>query len=156
MTRLTLHPTADTGGFANPTHYTFGDYLSDKGYLTFSKTKRVLDPYIRMNLFSSAKFSEKKYEEDKEKLLGYYNSLGFRDANIVKDTQYYNSKGNMNIDIKVDEGHKYYFGNITWRGNTKYPDSLLTVILAIKRGDTYNLDLLNKNWANLFLRKAVT
>jgi len=144
MTRLTLHPTADTGGFANPTHYTFGDYLSDKGYLTFSKTKRVLDPYIRMNLFSSAKFSEKKYEEDKEKLLGYYNSLGFRDANIVKDTQYYNSKGNMNIDIKVDEGHKYYFGNITWRGNTKYPDSLLTVILAIKRGDTYNLDLLNK------------
>lgn len=144
MTRLTIHPTADTGGFANPTHYTFSDYLSDKGYLTFSKTKRVLDPYIRMNLFSSAKFSEKKYEEDKEKLLGYYNSLGFRDANIVKDTQYYNSKGNMNIDIKVDEGHKYYFGNITWRGNTKYPDSLLTVIMAIKKGDTYNLDLLNK------------
>lgn len=144
MTRITLHPTNDTGGLANPTHYTFSDYLADRGFLTFSKTKRVLDPYVRLKIFSSAKFSEKKYDEDKEKLLNYYNSLGFRDANIVKDTQYYNSKGNMNIDIKVDEGSKYYFGNITWRGNTKYSDSLLTVILGITKGDTYNLDLLNR------------
>jgi outer membrane protein insertion porin family len=144
MTRLTLFPTSDKGGFADPKRYTFQDYLSDQGFLSFTKTKKVLDPYVRLKLFTSAKFNEKKYGEDKDKLLDYYNGLGFRDADIVKDTQYYNNKGNMNIDIKLNEGHKYYFGNITWRGNTKYSDSLLNAILGINKGDIYNVDILNK------------
>ncbi len=144
MSRLTLFPTNDSGGIANPDRYTFSDYLGDKGFLSFSKTKQVLDPYVRIKLFTSAKFNDKKFEEDKEKLLEYYNSLGYRDATISKDTLYNNSKGNINIDIKVDEGNKYYFGDITWRGNTKYSDSLLTAVLAIKKGNIYNVDLLNK------------
>lgn len=144
MTRITLFPTSDTGGFVNPSRYTFSEYLRDKGFLSFTKTKHVLDPYIRLKLFSSAKFNDKKYEEDKEKVLNYYNSLGYRDAEIVKDTLYNNSKGNINIDLKVSEGKKYYFGNITWKGNTKYPDSLLTAFLGISKGDIYNIDLLNR------------
>lgn len=144
MTRITLFPTKDTAGFANPKQYTFGDYLRDKGLLIPSKTRRFLDPYVRLKFFSSSKFNEKKYEEDKEKIVDYYNSLGYRDAQIARDTQYYSPKGNMNLDLQVDEGHKYYFGNITWRGNTRYPDSLLTAIMGIKKGDTYNLDVLNK------------
>lgn len=144
MTRLTLYPAKDSGGLANPTHYTFSEYLSDKGYLTYSKTKLVLDPYVRLKLLSNAKFDEKKYEEDKEKVIDYYNSLGNRDAVIVDSKVYPNSKGNLNIDIKLDEGHKYYFGNISWKGNSKYSDSLLTVLLGIKKGDIYNAELLNK------------
>jgi outer membrane protein insertion porin family len=50
----------------------------------------------------------------------------------------------MNIDFKVDEGRKYYFGNITWKGNSKYSDSLLTVLLGISKGDIYNINILNK------------
>jgi outer membrane protein insertion porin family len=142
--RFTLFPTDDKGGFADPKHYTFKDYLADKGYFTFSKTRRVLDPYFRVKLLTSAKFSETKYADDKEKVLEYYNALGYRDASIEKDTLYHNAKGDLNIDIKVNEGHQYYFGNITWRGNTKYSDSLLTVILGIKKGDIYNVDILNK------------
>ncbi|MGV3595933.1 MAG: BamA/OMP85 family outer membrane protein, partial [Sediminibacterium sp.] len=73
-----------------------------------------------------------------------YNSLGHRDAVIEKDTVYYNKAGHLNIDIKMNEGRKYYFGNITWRGNTKYSDSVLTAIIGIRKGDIYNLDVLNK------------
>ena len=69
MTRITLFPTSDTGGFANPSRYTFQEYLRDKGFLSFTKTKHVLDPYIRLKLFSSAKFNDKKYEDDKQKLI---------------------------------------------------------------------------------------
>ncbi len=122
----------------------FKDYLRDAGPLSLSKTKEYLDPYFRFKLFSSAKFSDKKYEEDKERLLEYYNSLGYRDAVIVADTLISNKKGNLDIHVKVNEGSKYYFGNITWRGNTKYSDSILNYLLGIRRGDTYNLDLLNK------------
>ena len=78
------------------------------------------------------------------KLSDYYNSQGYRDAVIVSDTLFYNSKKQLNIAIKVDEGVKYYFGNITWKGNTKYPDTVLSLVLGIRKGDVYNLDILNK------------
>ncbi len=143
MMRLTLYPPRDSTGL-DPKKYTFSDYLSDKGFLSYSKTKKVLNPYVRLNL-AAAKFNEKKYGEDKDKIIDYYNSLGYRDAVIVADNPaQYNSKGNLVVSIKVAEGHKYYFGDITWQGNTKYSDSLLSVILGIKKGDIYNLDLLNK------------
>src|SRR5262249_21318290 len=106
--------------------------------------KEFVDPYFRFKLFSASKFNAQKYSADKEKILDYYNSQGYRDATIVEDTQYYNKKGQMDIDIKVEEGQKYYFGNIAWKGNTKYSDSVLNVILGIRKGDVYNLDILNK------------
>jgi outer membrane protein insertion porin family len=141
--RLTLYPVMDSGRIVIPKHYTFEEYMKEKGYLTFSKTKRVMDPYVRIK-FSSAKFDEKKYTEDKESILEFYNTLGYRDAIIDKDTVYSVGNGNLNIDLKMNEGRKYYFGNITWRGNTKYSDSILTTILGIRKGDIYNLDVLNK------------
>ncbi len=142
--RLTLYPPKNKGGFIKSTPYTFNDYLQDKGYLTYSLTKKVLDPYVRIKLFSGAKFDAKKYIDDKEKIIQFYNSIGHRDAVIEKDTLYYNTAGDKNIDIKINEGKKYYFGNITWKGNIKYNDSILTVILGIKKGDIYSLETLNK------------
>lgn len=141
--RLTLYPVMDSGRIVIPKHYTFEEYLKEKGFLTFSKTKRVLNPYVRIKL-SSAKFDEKKYNDDKESILEYYNTLGYRDAIIDKDTVYSVGNGHLNIDLKMNEGRKYYFGNISWRGNTKYSDSILTTILGIRKGDIYNLDVLNK------------
>ncbi|HYK43600.1 MAG TPA: POTRA domain-containing protein, partial [Parafilimonas sp.] len=68
-----------------------------------------------------------------------------RDAAIVQDTQYVAAKSNnMHIEIQLDEGHKYYFGNISWSGATKYSDSLLAALLGIKKGDIYNRDILDK------------
>src|SRR5690606_36723641 len=52
------------------------------------------------------------------------------------------SDQNLNIDRRVNEGKTYYFGDIKWSGNTKYSDSTLSELLGIKRGDTYNSDLL--------------
>ena len=144
MSKLTLHPEEIPSPYGQEGHVSLGSYLKDYGFLSPSKTKAFLDPYFRFKLFSSAKFDAKKYEEDKEKVLEYYNSLGYRDAQIVTDTQYYNKHGNLQVDLKVDEGQKYYFGNIAWRGNTKYSDSILSVILGIHKGDIYNVDILNK------------
>jgi len=141
--RMTLFPSFDKGYLVTPQRYKFQEYLKEHGYLTYSKTKKLLDPYIRLKL-SGAKFDEKKFIDDKESLLEYYNSLGFRDAIIDRDTVYHVRRGGLNIDIKVNEGHRYYFGNINWRGNTKFSDSVLTAILGIRKGDIYNLEVLNK------------
>ncbi len=144
MTKITLYPDTTQSPYGVNETTSFRDYLGDLGFLSFTKTREFLDPYFRFKLFSSAKFNESKYEEDKLKILEYYNSLGFRDAAIEKDTQYLNAKGNMNIDLKVNEGRRYYFGNIEWRGNTKYSDSILSLILGIQKGDIYNLETLNQ------------
>jgi outer membrane protein insertion porin family len=143
-TKITLYADTTKGPFGENKQPSFREYLSDMGFLSLTKTKEFLDPYFRFKLFSSAKFNEKKFEEDKEKVLEYYNSLGYRDAAIVDVQKKTNEKGNMRIDFKVDEGHQYYFGNIGWKGNTKYSDSILTILLGITKGDVYNLDILNK------------
>ncbi|HUZ57183.1 MAG TPA: POTRA domain-containing protein [Hanamia sp.] len=144
--RLTLLPLPDYNVYdsAKSNHLSFNEYLHENGYLVPSKTLELVDPYFRFKLLSSAKFNEKKYIEDKNKILDYYNSLGYRDAAIVDDTTYNDAKGNLDVAIKVSEGHRYYFGNIIWKGNTKYPDSILNLILGIKKGDIYNAEILNK------------
>jgi outer membrane protein insertion porin family len=141
MARISLYP-ADASTSAGAEKRSFGKYLSNFGFLSLSKTLDAVDPYFRYNFFSSSKFNQTKYEEDKQTLVGYYNTLGYRDASIERDSVYAGENGNLNIDVHVNEGHKYYFGDIEWRGNTKYSSEQLSQILSIKKGDVYNLELL--------------
>lgn len=144
MPRFTLYPISVKNPYGDTAKkLSFKEYINDAGFLSISKTKEIIDPYVRLKL-SSGKFSDKKFTEDKEHVLDYYNSQGYRDVVIVGDTAIYDIKNNLNIFLKVNEGSKYYFGDIVFKGNTKYSDSILNVILGIKKGDVYNLELLNK------------
>ncbi len=95
-------------------------------------------------IFTPSKFIPSKYAEDKKKLITYYNSQGYRDATIVSDTVYRHDDKTINVNLKLDEGKKYYFRNITWSGNYVRDSTLLTNVLGIKRGDVYNLEELEK------------
>jgi outer membrane protein insertion porin family len=142
--KLTLFPDSAMSPYGTVPKLSFKEFIRERGFLKPSKIKDYLDRTARFKLFASAKFNAKKYAEDKENILAHYNSLGYRDAVIEADTQTYNLKGKLNVSLRVNEGRKYYFGNTTWKGNTKYSDSILTVLLGIKKGDTYNLEVLNK------------
>jgi len=100
---------------------------------------------LRLRIFKNSKFVETSYEEDKQKLIAKYNSLGYRDAEIIKDSVYRHDENTISIDIHVSEGRKYYFRNITWIGNTKYTSEQLNQILRIKKGDVYNREVLETN-----------
>jgi outer membrane protein insertion porin family len=143
-TKFTIHPSKTASPFGENKSLTFAEYVKDFGFLSISKTKELIDPYFRFKLFSSAKFDRKKFEDDLQSVINYYNSLGYRDAQVTDTALYYGKDGNLQVDVKVSEGDKYYFGNIAWRGNTKYSDSLLTAFLGIHKGDVYNIDILNK------------
>lgn len=90
------------------------------------------------NPFNSGKLDEDNYEKDKKFLIAKYNEKGFRDAKITKDTTYRVGPKRMNVDITISEGHKYYFHNINWIGNSKYSTKTLNEVLAIKKGDVYD------------------
>lgn len=89
-------------------------------------------------IFTSSKYQEKLYNEDKLAIIDRYNELGYRDAKIVRDTVYDVNKKELKIEMEISEGPKYYFGNINFIGNTKYSTEMLNGILAIKKGDIYN------------------
>ena len=148
MPRISLHP-ADAATVYGGSERSFKKYLKNQGYLSLSKTLDALNPYFRWNIFAGSKFSPKKYEEDKNSLIAYYNSLGYRDAELVDDTTYFANNGNLNIELKIKEGRKYYFGDIKWKGNTKHSDSLLTLLLGIKKGDVYNQELLDSRLGSM-------
>jgi outer membrane protein insertion porin family len=73
-----------------------------------------------------------------------FNAEGLRDAAIVNDTVFMLDEKNMKIRIEINEGEKYYFGDIEWIGNSKYRSSFLDTVLGIKSGDLYNKDLFNQ------------
>ncbi len=99
---------------------------------------------FKFRIFKGSKMIKNNYEDDKALIIGKYNSLGYRDAKIVKDSIYSVDDGLINVNITVDEGPKYYFRKISWIGNTIYSSEDLGRILGIKRGDTYNKERLNK------------
>ncbi len=95
--------------------------------------------------FLSAKFIQEEYEKDKEKLMAHYSKIGHRDARILRDSVYVIKKGgreHLRVEIDLQEGHTYYFGNIAIKGNSVYTDKKLRDVLGIRKGDVYNEDLL--------------
>ena len=99
-------------------------------------------------LFGSGKFTNEKYEGDKEKLVSKMRDKGYREAEIVFDTIKKHSDRAIDIEMKIHEGPKYYFGNITFVGNAKYPTSVLKQILRIEKGDVFSEEKLEKTLRN--------
>lgn len=97
-----------------------------------------------MRIFSRSKFNRTAYERDKQAIIYKYNEVGLRDAYIIKDSVYDIDEKHMGIDIWIDKGNDYFFGDITWVGNTKYRDGQLDTLLGIKRGDHYDRALLDQ------------
>lgn len=96
------------------------------------------------NIFNSAKYLEENLDADLPNIIAKYNQKGYRDARIVKDTVYFVEPNRVNVDVTVDEGHKYYFGKFKWYGNTKYRSGQLDTILNIKPGTVYNQEKLDQ------------
>lgn len=102
-----------------------------------------------IRIFKASKYIKEKYKEDLVTVIDKYKEKGYRDARIISDSVTYEKEKNL-IDIKVnlEEGRKYYFGNIRYLGNTVYTDQQLARLLGIKKGDVYNGVLLQKRIAD--------
>ena len=114
--------------------------VADKVLLKAMKNTKMKGKAI----FKVSKLRKKEYREDMRALVAKYNSMGYRDARVIRDTNYRVDDELINIEITVEEGRKYYFGDITFVGNTKYDTPLLRSILKINRGDIYDSQHLNE------------
>ena len=106
--------------------------------------KKTRDRSRILNIFSSKKFDEKEFENDKRLLVQAFNEKGYRDARIVRDTMYYMESGRLGIDFEFEEGDRYYFRDITWTGNSIYSADQLNSMLRISKGDVYDVVSMNE------------
>ncbi len=118
-------------------------------YITLERAMKKTNSKSLRNIFRTKKFLQEEYKKDKKLLIDKYNEKGYRDAIITRDSVFQvqvgrKDKPRVNIDIQIDEGDKYYFGDIKWVGNTIYPSDYLSNVLGIKKGDVFNQKILDK------------
>jgi outer membrane protein insertion porin family len=103
-----------------------------------TKTKRFY------KIFTTSKFQESTFEEDKTKIISKYLDKGYRDAKITDSKVSKVNEKRLSIALTISEGPKYFFRNITWIGNTKHTSQELSGILSIKKGDVYDQSVLEE------------
>lgn len=112
----------------------FGNTRFDDGKLRKQLKKTKEDRWWR-----GADFDAEEYAEDKDKVIEFYRNNGYRDAEILRDSLYYDDeKKDMFIDIWVHEGRCYYLGDVTWEGNTIFADQQLNALLELEKGDPFS------------------
>lgn len=113
-----------------------------RGAMKNTKVKSFMNP---MRIFKSSKFIRDKYKEDLVSIIDKYKEKGYRDARVTSDTVIYNPKKNtVAIKINIEEGRKYYFGDVKFLGNVVYSNQRLNQLLGVKKGDVYNGVMLQK------------
>jgi outer membrane protein insertion porin family len=122
--------------------FTGNNEFSDRKLRKIFKNTKQKNP---IRIFKKSKYIKDKYKEDLTAVIDKYKENGFRDARIISDTVAYNkSKNTITIKVDLEEGKKYYFGDIRYLGNSVYTDNYLNKLLGIKKGDVYNGVLLQK------------
>ena len=124
---------------------TLKEFFGDSAHKTsWRQVKEFINQHIKLNFFNGSKFIRAEYEEDKKKVIAFYNTQGFRDVEIASDKIVNYNDSKIDIHLKVNEGRKYYFRNILWTGNYLYSASTLNKVLDIKKGDVYNQEMIDK------------
>ncbi|MFD0863650.1 outer membrane protein assembly factor BamA [Sungkyunkwania multivorans] len=111
------------------------EQLSDKKLRKKMKNTKRKNP---LRFYKKSKYIEEDYEEDLASIIDSYKENGFRDARIIKDSVSVNDDNTININIDLEEGNRYYFGDIKFIGNSVYTDAQLSRVFGIKTGDVYN------------------
>lgn len=91
-----------------------------------------------------SKFIKADYDQDKIALIDKYKEKGYRDARIITDTIINKTGNEISLNLQVEEGKRYYIGDISFIGNTVYNDAQLQGKLGLNKGDIYNGVLLKE------------
>jgi outer membrane protein insertion porin family len=140
---LFLHRTI-LGSLLHLKSHQIKEFFDSSQVASWRDVKGFITRNVKLNFFNGSKFIKADYDEDKTKLIEYYNTQGYRDAEIVKDTVAVHDASSIDIKININEGTKYYFRNIIWTGNFLYSDASLNKILDIRKGDVYNKELIER------------
>jgi outer membrane protein insertion porin family len=88
--------------------------------------------------FASDIFSDTDFLKDIEKITSLYHKNGFIKALVSNSLTFDDTNEHVAILISIDEGIKYYVGNISIAGNTALSETEFREIFPLKEGDVFN------------------
>lgn len=149
--KVTLDTKPDTSGVNTVNMLVFidnGEKIKIKD-IDFEGNKAFSDKKLRKSMkktkqkmlgrfWKKSKYIEADFNTDLENIVTAYSEKGYRDARVIDHSLKFNDDNTISLDIKVEEGKKYIFGDIRFLGNTRYTADQLQSILRIEKGDTYN------------------
>ena len=93
-------------------------------------------------VWKKSKYIKNDFDGDMQSVMAFYNKEGYRDARIISDSIVKINDKLVDVYVNINEGTRFYFGEINWVGNTKYNTSVLNAVLRIKTGDVYDREML--------------
>lgn len=127
---------------ANPS--SIRNYVDSSSTVSKKDLKQFVNDNVKLNFLKGSKYIQDKFDEDKDVLISFYNSNGYRDAEIISDEVTKVNEDYIDLKIRVDEGSQYLVRDINWIGNFKYSDEYLTEKLDVKKGDIYDRDKIDE------------
>ncbi|MFH0764781.1 MAG: outer membrane protein assembly factor BamA [Calditrichota bacterium] len=114
------------------------DFVGNE-HFTDSKLRRQLKKTKQRALFRTGDFHQDKYQEDLKALIEFYREHGFRDTHVTADSMWYSeNRKRMFLQINLEEGSQYYFGDITFTGGDLYTESELRRQILFRLGEVFN------------------
>ena len=91
-------------------------------------------------------YDDKTFEEDKIELSNFYNNEGHRDFRVLEESLLVDeATSSLTLNIKIEEGPKYYYRNFEFDGNQIAERSELERLLGIKEGDVFSKEQFDKS-----------
>lgn len=91
-------------------------------------------------------YDDKTFEEDKVELSNFYNNEGHRDFRVLEESLLVDeATSSLTLNIKIEEGPKYYYRNFEFDGNQIAEQAELERLLGIKEGDVFSKEQFDKS-----------
>ena len=91
-------------------------------------------------------YDDKTFEEDKIELSNFYNNEGYRDFRVLEESLLVDeATSSLTLNIKIEEGPKYYYRNFEFDGNQIAEQAELERLLGIKEGDVFSKEQFDKS-----------
>lgn len=124
------------------------DFDGNKAFADKKLRKKVRT--TRKTLFRSGEYKREKIEEDKLALVAFYQSQGYRDAEILGDTAVYTpDRRGILLTYQVSEGPTYTYGDFSWKGQRLFTEEELAKKLRVESGEKYNREAFDRSLAEI-------
>ncbi|RKZ29595.1 outer membrane protein assembly factor BamA, partial [bacterium] len=98
----------------------------------------------------SGKFNPQQYSQDLQNIEDFYHKRGYITAEVIADSVLEKEDG-IYITIYVNEGKKYYLGDISIQGNSVMKIEQLMKQFKLEPGDVFNQEEMDESIQNIYL-----
>ncbi|SFV51551.1 Outer membrane protein assembly factor YaeT precursor [hydrothermal vent metagenome] len=116
------------------------------------KSINMDDEFKRFALFKKGKrFRTKDFTETKKKITRYLEENGYPTYKMdAKALVNIDRPYRVDINISIDKGKKYYFGETDINNSSKMDDELITEQIVYKKGELYDISKVEESYDNIY------